>query len=224
MTTTTAELLRQVCAAPNRVALVVIDMQRDFCSPSGVFGRAGVDITANARIVPALATFVDEMRERGALIVWVRQLWSDRYISPAIARRLQRAPERTSLCLEGSPGAELADGLRVADGDVTIKKYRYSACQGSSLDQLLRSAGVQTVVLAGTAANGCVDTTARDAAQLEYDVVVAADLVGYTDARLAEAALENLDRHFAFVCSSDEVLAALTAEGSPEPSPVEPSI
>src|SRR5690606_26660621 len=205
------KLVREVCAAPERLAVVVIDMQRDFCSPDGVFGRGGVDISANARIVPLVASFVDQMRRHKALIVWVRQLWSDRYISPAISRRLRRAPERRTLCLAGSPGAELAEGLRAADGDIVVEKYRYSAFHGSSLDQLLRGNGIQTVVLVGTAANGCVDTTARDAAQLEYDVVIAADLVGYTDARLAQAALDNLDRHFAFVCSSADVLAAVGA-------------
>src|SRR5690606_18088292 len=171
-----ATLVRQVCAVPEQVAGVVIDMQRDCCSADGVFGRGGVDITANARIVPLVASFVEQMRRHKALIVWVRQLWSERYISPAISRRLQRAPERRTLCLAGSPGAELADGLHVADGDITVEKYRYSAFHGSSLDQLLRSNGIHTVLLVGTAANGCIDTAARDAAQLEYDVVVAADL------------------------------------------------
>ena len=80
-----ATLVRQVCAVPEQVAVVVIDMQRDFCSADGVFGRGGVDITANARIVPLVASFVEQMRRHKALIVWVRQLWSERYISPAIS-------------------------------------------------------------------------------------------------------------------------------------------
>lgn len=202
------DLLSEVLARPVRAAVVVVDMQRDFCSPAGAFARAGVDIAANARIVPAMADFVDRMRSAGSLVVWVEQLWAAPYVSPAIRRRLRRAPERTSLCEEGSAGAELVDGLRVDPSDVIVRKYRYSAFVGSGLDQVLRSAGIQTVVLVGTAANACVDTTARDAAQRDFDVVIGADLVGYTDARLASAALENLDRHFAFVWSSGEILAA----------------
>lgn len=204
----TADLLTEVFAEPTRVAVVVIDMQRDFCSPDGAFARAGVDISANERIVPAIAEFVDRMRSAGSLIVWVQQLWGERYVSPAIRRRLRRAPERTGLCEEGSAGTELADGLHVETPDVVVRKYRYSAFLGSSLDQALRSAAIDTVVLVGTAANACVDTTARDAAQRDYDVVVAADLVGYSDAGLATAALTNLDRHFAYVVPSSAVLAA----------------
>ncbi|WP_433496497.1 cysteine hydrolase family protein [Sphaerimonospora sp. CA-214678] len=215
------ELLAEMCSDPGSVAVVVIDMQRDFCSGSGAFARAGIDVSANERIVTRAGEFVDFLRARGVLVVWVRQLSSDRYMSPAIERRLRRAPERLELCRQGSPGAELADGLRVHEADVTIEKFRYSAFLGSSLDQLLRSSGIQTVVLLGTAANGCVDTTARDAAQREYDVVVAGDLTGHTDARLAAAALDNLDRHFAVVCSADEIERAVAAGLEPRPEQCE---
>src|SRR5690606_26901952 len=139
------------------------------------------DISANHHIVKSANIFVGKLRSAGVLIVWIKQLASPRHMSPAINRRLRRAPERLELCLEGSPGADLAHGLKVHPTDATIEKYRYSAFFGSSLDQVLRSAGIQTVVLAGTAANGCVDSTARDAAQLDYDVVIAADLTGHTD-------------------------------------------
>lgn len=201
------ELLGEVLGPPARVAVIVIDMQQDFCSPSGAFGQAGVDISANRRIVRPANAFVETMRTAGALIVWVKQATSARHLSPAILRRMRRAPERLELCKPGTPGAELAQGLEVDASDAVIEKFRYSAFIGSSLDQVLRSNGIQTVVLTGTAANGCVDTTARDAAQLDYDVVIARDLTGYSDAMLASAALENLDRHFAFVCDSGEIIA-----------------
>lgn len=90
-----------------------------------------------------------------------------------------------------------------------MEKYRYSAFFGSSLDQVLRSGQIQTVVLVGTAANGCVDSTARDAAQLDYDVLIARDLTGHTDAALANASLQNLDRYFALVRQSDDILSHL---------------
>ncbi len=74
---------------------------------------------------------------------------------------------------------------------------------------MLRSGQVQTVVVIGTAANGFVDPTARDEAQLDYDVVIASDLTGHTDAALASAALQNLDRHFPLLCTSEEILQQL---------------
>lgn len=202
-------LLSEVLEAPDRIAVVVIDMQQDFCSPSGAFGRAGMDISANERIVQPLNAFVETMRDSGALVVWVRQVISPRHMSPAIMRRLRRAPERLELCVQGTAGAELAEGLRVDPADAMVEKFRYSAFFGSSLDQILRSSGMQTTILVGTAANGCVDSTARDAAQLDYDVVLARDLIGYSDAALASSALQNLDRHFALVCESGEIVSRI---------------
>ncbi|WP_222566203.1 cysteine hydrolase family protein [Novilysobacter antarcticus] len=194
---------------PARTAVIVIDMQRDFCSPHGAFARAGIDIAANQGIVAPANAFVGQLRAFGVQVVWIKQLASPHHMSPAIGRRLRRAPERLDLCRHGSAGAELAEGLQVEASDAIVEKYRYSAFFGSSLDQVLRSGGVQTVVLIGTAANGCVDSTARDAAQLDYDVVIAEDLTGYTDAALASASLKNLDRHFAFVCQSTDILSHL---------------
>jgi ureidoacrylate peracid hydrolase len=207
--TNSSDVFSGVLADPGRLAVIVVDMQRDFCSTDGAFARAGVDVSANERIVDPLGRFVDVLRGSGALVVWIRQLSSEAYRSPAIGRRLRRAPERALLCADGSPGAELAQGLVVHPADVVVQKFRYSAFAGSSLQVALRSADIRTVIVVGTAANACVDSTVRDAAQLDYDVIVAEDLVGYTHARLAAASLENLDHHFAVVCRSAEVLAAM---------------
>lgn len=201
--------LNEVLGAGTKVAVVVIDMQHDFCSGDGALAQAGIDVSANERIVQPLGHFVDVLRSSGALIVWVKQLASPHHISPAIERRLRRAPERLQLCQQGTVGAELTDGLFVQAPDATVEKFRYSAFFGSGLDQVLRSSGTQTVVLVGTAANGCVDSTARDASQLDYDVVVVRDLTGHTDVGLADAALANLDRHFGLVCDSEDVVNRL---------------
>ena len=202
-------LLGEMLESPGRIAVIVIDMQQDFCSPSGALGRAGMDISANERIVRPLNAFVKTMRDAGVLIVWIKQAASPRHMSPAIMRRLRRAPERLELCKQGTAGAELTEGLKVDPADAMVEKFRYSAFFGSSLDQILRSSGIQTTVLVGTAANGCVDSTARDASQFDYDVLIAGDLTGYSDAALAAAALQNLDRHFALVCQSSEIMSRM---------------
>lgn len=200
------QLLDEMLADTARVAVVVIDMQEDFCAPWGASARAGMDVSANQRIVQPIQAFTCALRSAGALVVWIRQAISPDHISPATLRRLRRAPERLDLCGAGTPGAALAAGLQPAPSDPVIDKFRYSAFLGSSLDLLLRSRGIQTVVLVGTAANGCVDSTARDAAQLDYDVLIPRDLTGHTDAALAQAALRNLDRHFALVCEAGAIV------------------
>lgn len=207
---TQARVLDEILGVADRVALVVVDMQRDFCNTDGVFGRAGIDISANTRIVGRIASFAEALREAGVLIVWIKQVSSPNHTSPALRRRLMLAPERLQLCRRGTRGFGLADGLIVKQRDAVVEKYRYSSFFGSSLDQVLRSQGIQVVVVVGTAANGCVDSTARDAAQLDYDVVIPRDLVGYTNSELAAAAIKNLGTHFAIVCDENAVTDRLS--------------
>lgn len=209
--TARTSLLHEVLGPGSKAAVVVIDMQNDFCASTGAFANAGIDISANSRIVQPADAFVKTMRKAGAKIVWIKQAISPNHMSPAAMRRLRRAPERLELCKPGTPGFDLVEGLEVFPEDSIVEKFRYSAFLGSSLDQILRSCDIQTVVLIGTAANGCVDSTARDAAQLDYDVVIAGDLTGHSDPTLAAASLKNLDRHFALVCTSDEIAGAVTA-------------
>ncbi len=187
-------------------AVVVVDMQRDFCAPDGALALAGINVAKNAEIVQPIARFVRQLRATGALIIWVHQQQTALTTSAAALRRIKRVTERLSLCVDGTPGAELANDIGIESGDVHIHKYRYSAFMGSNLDMLLRSQRIETVVVCGTAANACVDSTVRDASQLDYNVVVCADLTGYTEPRLGTASLENLDRHFAIVCDAADVL------------------
>ncbi len=198
------------------IAVIVVDMQRDFCAPDGALALAGVDVAQNTAIVQPVARFARQLRAAGVPIIWVHQQQNALLTSGAVLRRVRRVTERLSLCADGTPGAELADGIGAERGDAHIHKYRYSAFMGSNLDMLLRSQRIETVVVCGTAANACVDSTVRDAAQLDYNVVVCADLTGYSDKRLGVASLENLDRHFAIVCNAADVLARVAHTRSAE--------
>lgn len=203
-------LLRESLADPGAVAVLVVDMQADFCANDGAMAVLGADTSRNGALVGPIDAFLSQIRQARCRVVWVRQEASEAHASPARRRRASRMGRTaTSVCAAGTPGARLADGLTVEPEDLAVTKYRYSAFIGTDLDLLLRSQGVTTVVVVGTAANVCVDSTARDAYQRDYDTIVVRDLVGWTLQALAEAALENLDAYFATVTGSQEVLAAL---------------
>lgn len=194
---------------PDRTAILVIDMQNDFCSPDGALAALGADISVNAALVKRLPAFLDQARRHNALVVWVRQIARADLVSPAReaqARAMGRTP--LTVCAQGSWGAELAEGLQSAPGDVQLEKSRYSAFVGTPLHNLLRAQGREHVVLCGTAANVCVDSTARDAYMADLPVTVLSDLVGWTRADLAGPALENLGFYFCRLLTSAELLAA----------------
>ena len=72
MDTVKAEILSEVLQSATATAVVVVDMQRDFCAPDGALGRAGIDVTRNTGIVQPVAHFVSELRAAGVLIIWAR--------------------------------------------------------------------------------------------------------------------------------------------------------
>lgn len=203
--------LREALAAGS-VAVLVIDMQRDFCDADGALARLGADVSRSHAVIGPLDAFVGRLRDRGASIIWVRQVARTEFVSDARRRRaaaMGRTP--TAICAAGSSGTELADGLHPVPVDVMLEKSRYSAFVGTGLELMLRAQGIQTVVVCGTSANVCVDSTTRDAYLRDFDAVVAEDLLGWTDGALADAALRILAAYFATVAPADAIESAFAS-------------
>jgi ureidoacrylate peracid hydrolase len=193
--------------SPDRSAVIVVDLQNDFCSDRGVLAALGADIERNREVAQQVVPFVDRAREAGALVVWIRQVADESTASAARrARSAAMGRTATTVCARGTWGGELAEPLAPRPEDIVMEKYRYSAFVGTPLDMMLRSGGRDHVVVCGTAANVCVDSTARDAYMRDYHVTVPADLVGHSRADLAASALQTLGLYFGDVVESADLL------------------
>jgi len=192
----------------SRTAIIVVDMQNDFCSPNGAMAALGSDISANVSVASRLPRFLDSARALGCLIVWVRQSNREELVSAARRRQAQTMNRDVlTVCKAGTWGTELVDGLIPAPGDPIIEKSRYSAFVGTPLHNLLRAQERDHVVVCGTAANVCVDSTIRDAYMADYSVTMSSDLVGWTRKDLALSAIANLEFYFCEVMHSDELVS-----------------
>lgn len=204
--------------SPERTAVLVIDLQNDFCSDRGALAVRGADVRRNQEILSGVASFVDEARAQGCLIVWVRQVADAYTASPARqARSAAMGRTATTVCARDTWGAELAAPLAPHSNDVVMEKHRYSAFVGTALEMVLRSTGRDHVVVCGTAANVCVDSTARDAYMRDFHVRVPDDLVGYSREDLGRPALETLSIYFAEVTSAQSIIDAWVAS-TPTPA------
>lgn len=181
---------------PEQTALVIVDVQNDFCHPSGAKALAGAELSAIQAMVPQLARIVTEARAQGVHILFVQtehSPWSD---TPRwLARSRAEAADRPLTCRSGSWGAELY-GLEPRPEDRIVTKHRYSAFFGTDLDLILRSRGIQTTLVTGVLTNVCVESTVRDAFSYGYRTILLADGCASTDNAAHEAALKNLGRHF----------------------------
>jgi ureidoacrylate peracid hydrolase len=192
---------------PATTALVVIDVQNDFCHPDGAFGKIGAD---NSRM-PPMATRIRELlaaaRERQVFTVFVRAIYDEEVTSAALAQNRRRLGLLNSLCLEGSWGADWYGDVAPAElpHEVVVTKHRFDAFHGTPLDLYLRSNGIRNVVVTGVATSGCVESTVRDAFFLDYYVVVASDAVGEGSKERHDSSLNVMERAFAKIMPVAEI-------------------
>jgi ureidoacrylate peracid hydrolase len=191
-------------------ALVVVDMQNDYCHPDGVFHRAGLRIDARDRnrLVANINRLADALRAAGDPVVWARMVWDD---AADLGLLAERSPFlREEGLRRGTWGAEALEGLEVRPSDWVVEKRRFSAFYASDLEERLRQAEVSRLLVAGVSTDFCVESTVRDAFFRDFDVLVIRDgVAGYRPA-LHDGALETMGTVFARVISTDEALGSVT--------------
>ena len=194
-------------------ALLLVDMQRDFVDPNGVFGALGIDLSMYAETRPRLEALLAAARRNGVLVVHIQNTalpgrMSD---SPAQIRFNLRMHEKARhdgpplrYTIPGTPGYEFVEELTPLPGELVVRKYRSSAFWGTNLQLLLQSNGIKTVVVGGCTTEGCVESTARDAMFSDHYIVLASDCVGSDDQEQHDASM-LLMRHRFDMATADEI-------------------
>jgi ureidoacrylate peracid hydrolase len=200
---------------PAKTALVVIDMQN-------VWVKEGMPAYTPycQGIVPNINRLAAATRAAGGTVIWIRAVYGDdaphtwrsymEFLSPEFLGDMLNA------LTEGHEGAELWHGLDVRPGDQHIIKRRFSALiQGSStLGEFCEKAGIDTLIITGTATNICCESTARDAFMLSYRTLVVSDANATVSDEAHNASLNALFTRFADVFTTDEVVSLLEAAKS----------
>lgn len=203
-------------AASATAALVVIDVQNDYCHPDGVFAAAGLRVAGLEGLVERINALVAAARSGGRPVVWVRMEWPDDDSVGLLAERSPFLRERG--LRRGTWGAEPVAGLDVRPGDHVVVKPRFSAFHRTSLDDLLARLAVDTLVMAGVRTDFCVESTVRDAFFRDLRVVVARDAVaGYVE-ELHAASLRLMGTVFAEVVGGGQAAGLLAGGPGPDPS------
>jgi len=198
---------------PARTAHVIVDLQNGYMeegAPLEVpFARAVVPqvnaISSAVRAAGGVNIFIQYAMREGAEKGW--STWHACHNSPEslAVTRAAFAP--------GSHHWELWPGLEIAPGDLVVEKQRFSAfIPGTcALDEELRARGLDTLIVSGTMTNVCCESTARDAMQMNYKVIFAADATAtWTDAA-HNATLANMSMVFADVMTTQEIVKLLRA-------------
>jgi nicotinamidase-related amidase len=210
----------------NKSAMIVIDMQNDFCHPQGWLAGIGVDVAPARAPIKPLAKLLPKLRRADVPVIWVN--WGNRpdlaNISPALRHvynpdgkstglgaPLQNALVPGAKVLEkDSWAAAVVDELKIAPTDIRVDKFRMSGFWDTPLDAILRNLGVATVFFGGVNADQCVLATLMDANFLGYDTVLVEDCTATTSPEYCmPATLYNVRTCFGFSTSAQAMTNTL---------------
>lgn len=216
--------------APERTALIVVDMQNDFGSRGGMFDRAGIDISGIEAVIEPTRRAIDAARRAGIRIIYVKMGYKPDLSdigSPDAPNRLLHvnrmavgktitAPDgrKGGILIRDTWGTDIVDALRPEAGDIVFYKTRYSGFYRTELDDILRKAGITHLIVTGCTTSVCVESTIRDAFFRDYQCVLLTDCtaepIGARETRSNhDATLTVLELMFARLSTSDELIAAL---------------
>jgi nicotinamidase-related amidase len=192
---------------PDRCAVLVIDMQKDLVDPAGKIARAGLDMSGMYRILPRCAEFIEEARALDVPVVHIQTvtMLNGASDSPSWIRAKGAMVRSDDFCLEGTWGAEICEEVAPLADELVVTKHRSSAFLGTNLNLLLRSRGIETVVVIGEQTPGCVEATFRDAAYHDYYNVLVEDCVAAFDQAQHDASI-LIQRRRHDVCTAHDVL------------------
>jgi ureidoacrylate peracid hydrolase len=198
----------KVWLAPERTALLLIDMQVDFADPDGAMGKDGTDMSAPQAAVRQAERLADAAREAGVRCVFVRLVTRQDDASSFITEwKRRRRDEDAPLCQEGSEGAEFT-GPGPRGGELVFSKRRYNAFHGTGMDAALRGEGIDTLVVAGLTTECCIESSVRAAFERDYHVFVVGDATACYRPALHQAALGALALNCATILPADDILSA----------------
>lgn len=198
--------------APRHTALIVIDMQNDFCASEGLIAKEGLDVSEAQKMATRLPALIAAAREAGVLVIFVRNVYSteqnfylsDTWLEQA-ARKRAGGYTRSPVCAPGSWEGDFYGDVRPQPGDPVVTKHRFSAFYNTDLDTILRANGIRTIVLTGVVTNVCVETTAREGFIRDYYIVIVDDGTAAYLREDHEMTLKNIDRFFGQVTSIAEL-------------------
>lgn len=187
--------------SPSQTALIIIDMQRDFCDQEGYMGRRGDDVAAARSLIPRISSLRDCARAAGVHVIYTREGHHPNLgdLPPNKKAKTRRAGAEIGstgalgrLLIRGEPGWDIVSELTPSADEAVIDKPGTGAFYATDLEHRLRSSGISQVVLVGVTTGVCVSTTAREASDRGFDVLVLSDCCAEPNARTHQIALELL--------------------------------
>lgn len=190
-----------------RTALVLIDVQNEFCHDDGAFGKRGLDMSLVEKMMSHLVPLVDAARDNDVPVIFVQNVEDESTDSCAWSLRPDAGEEQINegVCRRGTWGTGFYR-FEPTEKDIVVEKHRFSAFVDTELNDILTNLNIETLIFTGVATNICVETSARHAVMLDYHVILAEDACASWFPDLHESTKKNIGLWFGKVTKADEII------------------
>jgi len=202
------------------IALIVIDMQRDFAEPGGFGASLGNDVSRITRIVPDVKRLIEGFRTAGLPVIHTMECHRPDLSDLPPAKRNRGNPTLKigdegpmgRVLIIGEPGTAILSELAPTDGEIVIEKPGKGAFYATPLGDLLKARGIEQLVFAGVTTEVCVQTTMREANDRGYECLLAAEATESYFPEFKKAAIAMITAQGAivgWVASVDSILEGI---------------
>jgi ureidoacrylate peracid hydrolase len=189
------------------VALLIVDLQKDFLSPEGKLAEAGQDLSMMQATIGPIKKIITFARQQSLPIIFTQMIDGLKYRNEVGQYRFSKKEKNMeNICaLEGTDGADFYEIFPKAQDKVIIK-HNYCSFHQTELDAYLREKGIKTLIVVGVKTNACVETTIRTAYHKGYFVIVPRECVASDDQQAHLQSLKSIERYFGDVVKLEKLL------------------